>query len=84
MNSRKHDAALRRKIGGSKIFKRRYFRGKRYSKCVNSAAASNGSSITNSTLKSTAKENYHQKQCFISAANMESDNKELFLDNNFL
>ena len=84
MNSRKHDAVLRRKIGGSKIFKRRYFRGNRYSKCVNSAAASNGNSITNSILKSTAKENYHQKQCFISAASMESDNKELFLNNNFL
>ena len=51
MNSTKHDAALRRKIGGSKILKRRNFRGNRYSKCVNSAATSNDSSITTSTLK---------------------------------
>ena len=54
MNSIKHDASLRRKIDGSKILKRRNFRGNRYSKWVNSAVASNGSSITTSTLKSTS------------------------------
>ena len=54
MNSVKHDAALRRKIGGSKIFKRRDFRGNRCGKCVNSAAASNDSLITTSTLRSTS------------------------------
>ena len=39
-NSIKRDAALRREIGGSRIFNRRNFRGSRCSKCSNSAAAS--------------------------------------------
>ena len=90
MNSSiKHDAALRRKIGGSRIFKRRNFRSNRCSKCSNSAAASNDSSTTTSMLKATfakkmtTKNNVHNMSN-ISAANMESDNEELFLDNKFL
>ena len=76
---------MRRKIGGSKILKRRNFRGNRYRKCVNSAAASNDSLISTSTLKSTsAKKITTINNFYISAANMESDNEELFLNNNFL
>ena len=88
MNSSiKHDAALRRKIGGSRLFKRRNFRDNRCSKCSNSAAASNGSSTTTSRLKSTSAKKITTKNNVygnISVANMESDNEDLFLDNNFL
>ena len=90
MNSSiKHDAALRRKIGGSRIFKGRNFRSNRYSKFSNSAAASNDSSTTTSMLKSTfAKKMTTKNNVYsmsnISAANMQSDNEELFLDSNFL
>ena len=86
-SSMNHDAALRRKVGGSRIFKRKNFRGNRCSKCSNSATASDGSSTTTSTLKSTSAKKIPMKNHVysnISAANMESDSEELFLDNNFL
>ena len=79
-SSTKHDAALCQKIGGSKIFKRRNFRGNIYSKCDKSAASSNGSSTTTSTLKSTSAKKITTKNNVysnITAANTESDNEEL-------
>ena len=85
MNSSiKHNAALRRKIGGSRILKRRNFGGNRYSKCFNSAAASNDSSTTSAKKITTKNMFIVYVYSNISAANMESDNEELFLDNNFL
>ena len=86
MNSILHDAALRRKTGGLKILKKMNFKGNRYSKCVNSAAQSNDASITTSMLKWTSAKKITIKNNVYSnsAANMESDNEELFLNNNFL
>ena len=86
MNSAKHDAALRRKTAGSKIFKKRFFKGNRYRKCINSAAASSDILITASKLKSTFAKKIITKINFYcnSVANMESGNEELLLDNNFL
>ena len=65
-------------------FKRRIFRGNRYSKCVNSAAGSSDSSTTTSTLSTSAKKITTRNNVYsnISAVNMESDNEELLLDNN--
>ena len=67
-------------------FKGRIFRGNRYSKRVNSAAGSSDSSTTTSTLSPSAKKITTKNNVYsnISAVNMESDNEELLLDNNFL
>ena len=88
MNSSiKHDVILHQKIGGSRTFNRRDFRGNRYSKCSNSAAASNGSSTTTFILKATSANKITTKNDVysnISAANMETGNEELFFDNNLI
>ena len=85
MNSIKHDCALHEKTGGSKIIKRRNFRGNKYSNDVSSAAASNDISITTSTFKSTSAKKITTKNNVYSniPANVESDNEELLLGNDF-
>ena len=85
MNSIKHDSALNEKTGGSKIIKRRNFRGNKCSNGVNSAAASDDISITTSTFKSTSAKKITTKNNVYSniPANVESDNEELLLGNDF-
>ena len=85
MNSIKHDSALHEKTGGSKIIKRRNFRGNKCSNGVNSAAASDDISITTSTFKSTSAKKITTKNNVYSniPANVESDNEELLLGNDF-